>query len=68
MLRFDYRSLQWADVNRYASAEWKAAVAKNAAAMAHDFERAAALFQDQVRLEAAHEPRYERLLRELIAR
>jgi hypothetical protein len=59
-------SPQWADVHRYASAEWRAAVAKNAAAMAHDFERAAALHRDQMRLEAAHEPRYERMLRELI--
>jgi hypothetical protein len=60
-------SPQWADVHRYASAEWKAALAKDAAAQAHDFERAAILFQDQMRLEAAHEPKYEQLLRELIA-
>jgi hypothetical protein len=57
---------QWADVHRYASAEWQTSEAKNVAIKAHDFERAAALLHDRMRLEAAHETRYERLLRELI--
>jgi hypothetical protein len=61
-------SPQWADVDRLASTEWQVAVAKDAAVQAHDFERAAALLHDQQRLEAAYASRYERLLRELVAR
>jgi hypothetical protein len=41
-------------------------VAKNAAAKTHDFERAAVLHHEQTTLEAAHEARYERLLRESV--
>jgi hypothetical protein len=59
-------SPQWADVHRYARAEWQVAVEKNAAAKTHEFERAAVLHHEQTKLEAAHEAKYERLLRELI--
>ena len=64
-------SPEWRGVHRLADAEWRAGESKEAAlkasAEAHDFENAAVLFEQQRQLEAAHLPRYERLLRELIA-
>jgi hypothetical protein len=58
---------QWDDVHRLASDAWQVALAKRATVDAHDFERAAALLHEQDRLEVAHAPKYERLLRELVA-
>jgi hypothetical protein len=60
-------SPEWVEVHRLAGAEWRTGVSKQAAVEAHEFEKAAALFDQQRQLEAAHVPRYERLLRELIA-
>jgi hypothetical protein len=59
-------SPQWSDVNRLAKEELEAGSAKSAAVEAGDFERAAALFDQQRRLEAAHVAKFERLLRELV--
>jgi hypothetical protein len=60
-------SPEWREVHRLAGAEWRAGESTEAALEAQDFERAAALFDQQRQLEAAHLPKYERLLRELIA-
>jgi hypothetical protein len=60
-------SPEWRQMHRLAAAEWQAGESKEAAVENHDFEKAAALLDQQCQLEAAHLPRYERLLRELIA-
>jgi hypothetical protein len=58
---------EWVAVHRLAESEWRVELGKEAACMAHDFERAAAVFHDLEQLEAAHVVKYERLLRELVA-
>jgi len=60
-------SPEWVGVHRLAGAEWRARVSIEAAVETHDFEKAAVQFDQQCRLEVANLPRYEQLLRELIA-
>ncbi len=58
---------EWVEVHRLTGEERRAWVSIEAAVEAHDFENAAVQFDRQRRLEAAYLPRYDQLLRELIA-
>jgi hypothetical protein len=59
-------SPEWREMHLLTGAEWRLHESMIAAVEAIEFEKAAALRNEERRLQAAHVPRYERLLRDLI--